>query len=224
MDRRFILHVDDHLVVADKPEGLPSVPGRTPDLHDCAASRVQALFEDARVVHRLDMATSGLLLFARGLQAQRLLNRAFEQRQVTKTYVAVVHGVPQVSQGSVDLPLIADWPRRPRQMVDLENGKPALTHWRVLSTPAAAHGSAPQDMKAADQPPNTRVELQPVTGRSHQLRVHMAALGHPILGDDLYAHEEARQRSGRLMLHATRISLLHPHSLETVSFDSAAPF
>lgn len=224
MERPFILHVDPHLIVVDKPAGLPSVPGRAQELHDCAASRVQALFDDARAVHRLDMATSGLLLFARGLEAQRTLNRAFEQRQVTKTYVAVVDGVPKGSGGSVDLPLIADWPRRPRQIVDLENGKPALTHWRVLSPPTAEQGGTPLDMKASDQPPSTRVELQPVTGRSHQLRVHMAALGHPILGDDLYAHEEARQRSARLLLHACHISFLHPHNQERASFSSVVPF
>ena len=209
MERPFIVHVDPHLLVVDKPAGLPSVPGRAPELHDCAASRVQALYGDALVVHRLDMATSGLLLFARGLAAQRALNRAFEQRQVHKTYRAVVHGAPHQDHGSIDLPLIADWPRRPRQIVDLQQGKPALTHWRRLQVKAdgASH-----------------MELCPVTGRSHQLRVHMAAIGHPILGDDLYAHEEACAMAPRLLLHACQLTVQHAHTQEPVSFHSAAPF
>jgi tRNA pseudouridine32 synthase/23S rRNA pseudouridine746 synthase len=209
MERPFIVHVDPHLVVVDKPAGLPSVPGRTPELQDCAASRVQALFGDALVVHRLDMATSGLLMFARGLPAQRALGWAFEQRQVHKTYRAVVHGVPLQDEGSIDLPLIADWPRRPRQIVDLQQGKVALTHWQRLPLPADGA---------------THVELRPVTGRSHQLRVHMAAIGHPILGDDLYAHEQALAMAPRLMLHATQVEVLHPHTQEALSFHSPAPF
>jgi len=134
MERPFIVHLDPHLLVVDKPAGLPSVPGRTPELQDCAASRVQALYGDALVVHRLDMATSGLLLFARGLQAQRVLNRAFEQRRVEKAYVAVVRGRPPQARGSIALPLIADWPRRPRQMVDLE---PVRTSCACTSRPSA---------------------------------------------------------------------------------------
>jgi tRNA pseudouridine32 synthase/23S rRNA pseudouridine746 synthase len=209
MEQPFIVHEDPHMVVVDKPSGLPSVPGRTPELQDCAASRVQAVYPDALVVHRLDMATSGLLLFARGHQAQRLLNRAFEDRQVEKAYVAVVRGTPPQSQGSVDLPLIVDWPRRPRQIVHHTLGKPSLTHWEIQE---------PQG------PDCTRVLLRPVTGRSHQLRVHMAAIGHPILGDDLYADEETRDRSSRLLLHATMLAIAHPDSQQRVSFHSAAPF
>jgi len=209
MARPFILHVDPHLVVVDKPAGLPSVPGRTPELQDCAATRVQAMFSDALVVHRLDMATSGLLLFARGLPAQRRLNRAFELRQVHKTYRAVVHGRPSQESGSIDLPLIADWPRRPRQMVDPAQGKPALTHWRRLE-PWSAQACL--------------IELQPVTGRSHQLRVHLAAIGHPILGDDLYAHEEALKMSDRLLLHAAEVRIVHPDSDQLLSFHSAPAF
>lgn len=209
MERPFIVHVDPHLVVVDKPAGLPSVPGRAPELHDCAASRVQALYSDALVVHRLDMATSGLLMFARGLEAQRFLNRAFEDRQVEKAYLAVVRGRPPQSQGSVALPLIVDWPRRPRQIVDHQRGKPSLTHWEVV---------APQG------PDCTRVRLRPVTGRSHQLRVHMAAIGHPILGDDLYADEDTRDCSGRLLLHAMALAFPHPNSRQLVSFYNAAAF
>lgn len=215
MERPFIVHVDPHLLVVDKPAGLPSVPGRTPELQDCAASRVQALHDDALVVHRLDMATSGLLLFARGLQAQRALNRAFEKRQVEKSYVAVVRGRPPQAQGSIALPLIADWPRRPRQMVDLERGKPSLTHWELLE-PQGLEGSQDQDC--------SRMHLRPVTGRSHQLRVHLSAIGHPILGDDLYADDDTRARSSRLLLHATALAFPHPATGQTMSFHSAAPF
>ncbi|MEI8264640.1 MAG: RluA family pseudouridine synthase [Betaproteobacteria bacterium] len=215
MERPFIVHVDPHLLVVDKPAGLPSVPGRTPELQDCAASRVQALHHDALVVHRLDMATSGLLLFARGLQAQRVLNRAFEERQVEKTYVAVVRGRPTQAHGSIALPLIADWPRRPRQMVDPLRGKPSLTHWELLEPPG------PQ---AWPGPDCTWVRLRPVTGRSHQLRVHLAAIGHPILGDDLYADEDTCALSSRLLLHATALAFPHPDTGQTMNFSSAAPF
>ena len=215
MERPFIVHVDPHLVVVDKPAALPSVPGRTPELQDCAAARVQALYADALVVHRLDMATSGLLLFARGLQAQRVLNRAFEERQVEKAYVAVVRGRPSQVRGSIDLPLIADWPRRPRQIVDHERGKASLTHWELLEPQGL------QDPKAQDC---ARLHLRPVTGRSHQLRVHLAAIGHPILGDDLYADEDTRARSDRLLLHATDVVFAHPESRQPVRFHSDAPF
>jgi tRNA pseudouridine32 synthase / 23S rRNA pseudouridine746 synthase len=212
MERPFIVHLDPHLLVVDKPAGLPSVPGRTPVLQDCAASRVQALYGDALVVHRLDMATSGLLLFARGLQAQRVLNRAFEERRVEKAYVAVVRGRPPQARGSIALPLIADWPRRPRQIVDHQRGKPSLTHWELLE---------PQGLQGQDC---TRVQLRPVTGRSHQLRVHLAAIGHPILGDDLYADEDTHARSSRLLLHATALAFPHPDTGQTMNFHSAAPF
>jgi tRNA pseudouridine32 synthase/23S rRNA pseudouridine746 synthase len=215
MERPFIVHVDPHLLVVDKPAGLPSVPGRTPALQECAASRVQALYDDALVVHRLDMATSGLLLFARGLQAQRVLNRAFEERQVEKAYVAVVRGRPPQARGSIALPLIADWPRRPRQIVDHQRGKPSLTHWELLE-PQGLQGLQGQDC--------TRVQLRPVTGRSHQLRVHLAAIGHPILGDDLYADEDTCARSSRLLLHATALAFPHPDTGQPMNFHSAAPF
>jgi tRNA pseudouridine32 synthase/23S rRNA pseudouridine746 synthase len=215
MERPFIVHVDPHLLVVDKPAGLPSVPGRTPALQECAASQAQALYDDALVVHRLDMATSGLLLFARGLQAQRVLNRAFEERQVEKAYVAVVRGRPPQARGSIALPLIADWPRRPRQIVDHQRGKPSLTHWELLE-PQGLQGLQGQDC--------TRVQLRPVTGRSHQLRVHLAAIGHPILGDDLYADEDTCARSSRLLLHATALAFPHPDTGQPMNFHSAAPF
>jgi tRNA pseudouridine32 synthase/23S rRNA pseudouridine746 synthase len=206
--RRFILHADDHIVVVDKPAGLPSVPGRAPGLQDCAAVRVQSEFPDALVVHRLDMATSGLLVLARGPQAQRILSRAFEQRQIGKRYEAWVGGVPLMDGGTIDLPLAADWPHRPRQRVDVESGKQACTHWTALE-------------RAADR---CRLELEPVTGRSHQLRVHLAAIGHPILGDPLYAPPRVQALASRLCLHATRLEMKHPQTGLRVIFVSEPPF
>ncbi len=202
-----VVHADPAWVVVDKPAGLPSVPGRAPGLQDCAASRAQALYPDALVVHRLDMATSGLLLLARGVDRQRLLSRAFAERRVQKCYEAVVHGALPGDSGQIDLPLAADWPNRPRQQVDHVRGKPSLTHWRVL---LRAEG-------------RTRVELTPVTGRSHQLRVHLAAIGHPIVGDRLYA-DDTPPASERLLLHATRLALHHPDTGAPARFCSAAPF
>ena len=203
-----VLHDDDACIVVDKPRGLLSVPGRGAHLQDCMATRVQALFADALVVHRLDMATSGLMLFARGIDAQRRLSRAFAQREVHKRYVAVVHGALDAEQGEIDLPLIADWPNRPRQKVDHAHGKPSLTRWRVID---------------ADTD-RTRVELEPVTGRAHQLRVHLLAIGHPILGDALYAPPEVLARADRLLLHAAQLRFAHPVSGETVAIESAVPF
>ncbi len=194
-----LLHLDEACVVVDKPAGLLSVPGRGPDKQDCAALRVQARVPDALVVHRLDMATSGLWLMARGLPMQRAFSRAFEQRDADKRYVAVVAGrlaAPDTADGwgEIDLPLAADWPRRLLQKVDAEHGRPSRTRWRVL----------------AHEGDNTRLELAPLTGRSHQLRVHLLALGHPILGDALYAPPEVQARSPRLLLHACRLSLPDP--------------
>ena len=203
-----VLHVDDDCLVVDKPSGLLSVPGRGAHLQDCLATRVQAEFGDALVVHRLDMATSGLMLFARGINAQRQLSRAFAQREVHKRYVAVVHGRIDAEQGEIDLPLIADWPNRPLQKVDREHGKPSLTRWRVIDA----------------QADRTRLELEPVTGRAHQLRVHLLAIGHPILGDALYAPPEVRAASDRLMLHAARLRFAHPASGEEMTVESAVPF
>jgi tRNA pseudouridine32 synthase/23S rRNA pseudouridine746 synthase len=202
----WILWVDDHCIVVHKPSGLPSVPGRV--LLDCAASRVQARWPDAKVVHRLDMDTSGLLLFARGLEAQRRLSLAFEQRRVDKQYVALVAGNPPENAGTVDLPLRVDWPNRPRQIVDQAQGKPAVTHWRVLER----------------LPRVCRVELTPITGRSHQLRVHLAALGHPILGDPLYAPADVQAQAPRLCLHATALAFDHPVSGNRVQMRCDVPF
>ena len=205
-----LLHADAHCIVAIKPGGLLSVPGRGEHGQDCLAVQVQALFADALVVHRLDMSTSGLMLFARGADAQRRLSLAFAQREVHKRYVAIAAGCVAPAQGEIDLPLMADWPNRPRQKVDLAHGKPSLTRYRTLSLDAE-HDA-------------TRLELEPVTGRGHQLRVHLLAIGHPILGDALYAPPEIQAASNRLLLHAASLRFVHPASGETLQFDSAVSF
>ena len=205
-----VLHADDHLIVTDKPAGLLAVPGRGEAGRDNLATRVQALYVDALVVHRLDMATSGLLLFARGATVQRQLSQAFAQRRVHKLYVAIVEGHLLPEEGQINAPLAADWPQRPRQKVDLHHGKPSLTHWRVL-----AHGSA----NGSD---HTRLCLEPVTGRSHQLRVHLQHIGHPVRGDALYA--PAPLLAPRLLLHAEQLGFAHPVTGQAMHFHSTAAF
>ncbi len=199
---------DAAFFVLDKPAGLLAVPGRGEDKQDCLSSRVQQLDPHALVVHRLDMATSGLLLMARHPEAQRRLSLAFAERQVYKRYVAVVQGhiakpTTEDGWGLIDLPIAADWPNRPLRVIDPLQGKPSQTRWRVQS-----HG-----------PDTTRVLLEPITGRSHQLRVHLKALGHPIVGDALYG-----QAAERLYLHAAELAFAHPVSGEWLSFSSPAPF
>lgn len=203
------LHHDDRLVVVDKPSGLLAVPGRGADKADCAASRVLERFADAKVVHRLDQATSGLLVFARGIAVQRELGRRFESRQVVKTYMAVVAGAPDADAGTIDLPLAADWPNRPRQRVDPAHGRPACTRWRVIHRDEAGR--------------QTRLELEPLSGRTHQLRVHLAAIGHPIVGDRLYAGAALAEGAPRLLLHATTLDLGELHGAPA-RFHSAPPF
>lgn len=188
-----IVHADDWRVVADKPSGLLSVPGRGEHKQDCASTRVQALYPDALIVHRLDQATSGLIVFARGEAMQRALSEAFAARLVDKRYEAVVQGIVEQDRFEIDLPLLVDWPNRPRQKIDPAFGKPSLTRVRMLHRDAA--GGV------------TRVELEPVTGRSHQLRVHLLAAGHPILGDALYAPPDVLARAPRLLLHARELHL-----------------
>ncbi|MDH0866012.1 pseudouridine synthase [Mitsuaria sp. GD03876] len=188
-----VLHADAWRVIVDKPSGLLSVPGRGEHKQDCASARAQALYPDALIVHRLDQSTSGLIVFARGEAMQRALSEAFAARLVDKRYEAVVQGVVERDAFEIDLPLIVDWPNRPRQKIDLERGKPSLTRVRVLH----------RDVDAG----TTRVELEPVTGRSHQLRVHLLAAGHPILGDALYAPPQALSRAPRLLLHARDLHL-----------------
>lgn len=202
-----VVFADDWLIVADKAPGLLSVPGRGEGMDDCLTSRVQAEFPDALTVHRLDMSTSGLLVLARGPEIHRQLSKMFRDREVDKRYVAVVYGRMAEASGEVDLPLICDWPNRPRQKVDHEIGKASLTRYRVLS----------------EEGGNTRVELEPVTGRSHQLRVHMAALGHPMLGDDLYGGP-AEKLAPRLLLHAMDLAFVHPVSGQRLEFHADAAF
>lgn len=205
------LYVDDHLLVLDKPSGLLAVPGRGADKQDCLSARVQAGYPDALIVHRLDMATSGLMVMARGAAAQSALSKAFAARAVHKRYIALVAGqasAPHDEWGVIDLPLITDWPNRPRQMVDYQIGKPSITRWRILEIGEAS----------------TRLELEPVTGRSHQLRVHLRALGHPILGDELYAPPEVQAQAPRLLLHACSLRFAHPVTGKKLAFESAAPF
>jgi tRNA pseudouridine32 synthase/23S rRNA pseudouridine746 synthase len=208
-----VLYIDDTLLVVDKPSGLLAVPGRGADKQDCLSARVQARYPDALIVHRLDMATSGLMVMARGAAVQRALSQAFAAREVNKRYIAVVSGrleAPLEEWGVIDLPIIVDWPNRPLRMVDHQIGKPSLTRWRVLGYDAT--GS------------NTRVELEPVTGRSHQLRVHLRELGYPILGDALYAPPAVQAMASRLLLHAGSLGFTHPLTGEYLAFECPVPF
>ncbi|WP_299672085.1 RluA family pseudouridine synthase [uncultured Roseobacter sp.] len=206
-DPLVILHEDAEVLLVDKPAGLLSVPGKGAELADCLLTRVQAAFPDALLVHRLDRDTSGVMIFALTPHAQRHLGLQFEKRMTRKSYVARVWGVPSEKTGTVDLPLIVDWPNRPRQKVDHEAGKPAQTEWRVLK----------------DEGDTARMRLHPKTGRSHQLRVHMLALGHPILGDPFYATGPARDFP-RLMLHSEELRFKHPQGGRSMKIRAAAPF
>ena len=206
-DPLVVLHDDHEVVLVDKPNGLLSVPGKGPDLTDCLIARVQAVFPTALLVHRLDRDTSGVMIFALTPHAQRHLGLQFEKRQTKKTYVARVSGELADKTGTVDLPLIVDWPNRPKQMVDHENGKQAVTDWRVMRS---GNGE-------------TRVRLMPKTGRSHQLRVHMLAIGHPILGDPFYATGPARDHP-RLMLHSETLQFRHPDGGKGVRITAKCPF
>lgn len=202
-----ILHEDMHILAINKPSGLLSVPGKGAHLADCLLSRVQAAFPDALLVHRLDRDTSGVIVFALTPHAQRNLSMQFEKRSTRKTYVARVQGRVAEKTGTVDLPLIVDWPNRPLQKVCHETGKPAITDWRVL--------------KSDDG--ESRLRLFPKTGRSHQLRVHMLAIGHPILGDPLYA-PDTTAKYDRLMLHSEELRINHPESGKGMSFRAKAAF
>ncbi|HSC81897.1 MAG TPA: RluA family pseudouridine synthase [Chitinolyticbacter sp.] len=205
-----LIHVDEHLIVLDKPAGLLSVPGRGEDKHDSLATRAAQVYPGVLIVHRLDMDTSGLLVLARDADTHRRLSKLFHDRVVDKRYVALVEGRPALEQGEVDQPLNVDWPNRPLHIVDHENGKRALTHYWVQDYEADLHAS--------------RVLLEPVTGRTHQLRVHMQWLGHPILGDTLYAQPATRAKATRLLLHAALLELPHPVTGEAMRWESAAPF
>jgi len=203
-----ILHIDAALVGVAKPPGLLSVPGRGAARADCLAARIAALVAGARSVHRLDMETSGAMIFARDPDTHRALSRAFAERAVEKRYVAIVAGRMADEHGEITLPLRADWANRPRQIVDPVAGRAALTRFCVSSL-------------ACD---TTRVILAPVTGRSHQLRVHLHAIGHPILGDTLYARGSWRTAAPRLMLHAERLTLAHPRTGKPLVLRVPAPF
>ena len=210
-----LVFVDEHMVVLDKPAGLLAVPGIGPEKQDSLATRAQAMWPDACVVHRLDQATSGLFLMARGKAMQRALGMAFERREIGKRYVAVVAGDVEADGWQViDLPVTVDWPNRPLQVVDHERGKPSVTRYRMLPPPPG-EGSGGG---------TTRLELEPVTGRSHQLRVHLKAIGHPILGDPLYAPPDVRALAPRLLLHAAGLTLDHPATREAIAFASSVPF
>ncbi|MGR3570601.1 RluA family pseudouridine synthase [Brevirhabdus sp.] len=207
-DPLVIVHDDPHLLLVDKPAGLLSVPGRGAHLADCLITRVQRVFPEALLVHRLDRDTSGIMVFALSPLAQKSLGQQFQGRQTKKTYVARVSGRLGEKTGVVDLPIIVDWPNRPLQKADHDNGKPALTEWRVV--------------RASDT--ETRVRLFPKTGRTHQLRVHMQAIGHPILGDPFYAEGAARDDFPRMMLHAEALRLKHPETGIGMSFSAKCPF
>lgn len=203
-----IVYQDDDLLIVNKPSGLLTVPGKDPKHADCLIARVNRVFPTAKIVHRLDMATSGIICLAMHKETHRNLSMQFQDRKTAKRYIARVFGKLEQPTGSVDLPLICDWPNRPKQMVDHDNGKPSLTHFKVLEHEDNA----------------TRVELTPITGRSHQLRVHMLSLGHPILGDRLYAHPAALAMAPRLQLHAEMLSLAHPVSGKEMVFEATPEF
>ncbi|MEI2687997.1 MAG: RluA family pseudouridine synthase [Cypionkella sp.] len=202
-----VLYQDDQIIVADKPAGLLSVPGKLAGREDCLLSRMTAAFWDTLLVHRLDCDTSGVMIFAKTKLAQGFLGQEFEKRRAQKTYIARVWGQIADETGHIDLPLGSDWPNRPRQMVDPQNGRPAQTDWLVIGRDEVS----------------TRVRLTPLTGRSHQLRVHMLAIGHPILGDPIYATGAARAFP-RLMLHAELLGLHHPQTKEWINFSAPCPF
>ncbi len=205
------IHEDPHLLVLDKPAGLLCVPGRGEDKQDCLSARAQRRWPDALVVHRLDMATSGLVLMARSPEMQRALGDAFATRQVHKGYEAIVDGQLPGGDGwsLIDAPLMADWPRRPLQKID-PSGKPSQTRWRLK--------------RALPERGASHLWLEPLTGRSHQLRVHLLSIGHPILGDALYGNEDVRQRAPRLLLHATVLEFRHPADGRLLRLESPPPF
>ena len=204
-----VLYQDDHIMVVNKPSGLLSVPGRQPEHKDSVMARIQRDYPAAESVHRLDMATSGVIIVALTKAAERELKRQFREREPAKRYQARVWGHPAAEKGVIDLPLICDWPNRPKQKVCFETGKAAQTEYEVLEY---------RDDNSAS------VQLTPITGRSHQLRVHMLALGHPILGDGFYAHDEAKAMAARLLLHAEMLTITHPQYGTPMTFRQPAEF
>lgn len=204
------LLVTDRLVIVEKPSGLLTVPGRGEDREDCLLNRVRVMFPEALTVHRLDMDTSGLVLYARGAKAQSQLSKLFQERKVKKRYEALVEGLLAREAGEIKEPLIVDWPNRPRQKIDHQEGRPAHTRYLVMARDPG------QGL--------TRVELEPVTGRSHQLRVHMTFLGHPILGDTLYGSPASREKLPRLALHAKLLAFTEPETGRAIRVESLVPF
>ena len=190
-----ILFQDEYLLVVNKPAGLLSVPGNRPEKQDCMVSRCQAEFGDIHIAHRLDMSTSGIIAFARSKDTVRAMNQLFAEREVSKAYIAVVDGIVAQDNGEINAPLMVDWPNRPRQKIG-EQGKPSCTMYQVL------------ERNPADN--TTRLQLTPITGRSHQLRVHMMSIGHAILGDEFYAPDAAFHKADRLLLHAAELAFIHP--------------
>ncbi len=205
-----ILYEDESLLVVNKPSGLLSVPGRGEDKQDCMISRVQLSYPSALIVHRLDMATSGILVLALDKETHRLLSQQFQQRVIAKQYIAVVLGKPEPETGVIDAPMICNWPNRPKQMIDREQGKSAQTGYEIIDY--------------CEQKQVSRLLLKPVTGRTHQLRLHCQFIGHPILGDTLYADEETQSKSERLLLHASNICFEHPISTESLNIACKVPF
>ena len=209
-DKLNFLYIDEDLIIVDKPSGLLSVPGKGEDKQDCLINRIIMNYSNALIVHRLDMDTSGLMVLARNKDSHRMLSNLFQQRQVKKSYTAIVDGIVEDNEGEITSSLITDWPNRPKQKIDPVNGKPSTTLYRVIETNKNDHCS--------------RVKLTPVTGRTHQLRVHMLSIGHAILGDNLYANESPRNKSSRLLLHSNFIEFIHPISKQLISYECEPPF
>lgn len=204
-----VLYLDEYLIIVNKPCGLLSVPGKGIEKSDCLLSRVKIEYPGADIVHRLDMSTSGIIIFALRSDTQKDLSKLFEQKKINKQYLAKVYGELECNRGIINLPLIADWPNRPKQKVDFMSGKPSKTNYELIST---------------DSNSNSLVKLLPITGRSHQLRVHMAALGNPILGDTLYGSDASSEASSRLLLHAENISFIHPVTDIEININCPADF
>lgn len=203
-----ILYQDDDIIAVNKPSGMLSNPGRDPAFYDSIYTRVQAGFADSHLIHRLDMATSGVIVLALNKAAERNIKIQFQDRRTEKVYYARAFGSIEQDSGTIDLPLICDWPNRPKQKVCFDDGKPSVTHYQVLE-------------RSND---TSLVRLRPITGRSHQLRVHLLALGHPILGDGFYAHQDAKAMAPRLQLHAAELSFFHPRSGEPMHLFAPCEF
>lgn len=203
-----VLYEDDWCIAVNKPSGLLSVPGRGPNKQDCVHSRLLKQAPNARVVHRLDMGTSGILLFAQHYEAQKRLSQHFADRKVSKKYIAIVSGHVETLSGTIDAPMCGDWENRPRQMICESRGKASKTLFQVAERNSS----------------QTRIALTPVTGRTHQLRLHMQHIGHPILGDELYATEADIQAASRLLLHASELEFPHPDTQEIVHIHSSPTF